>query len=318
MTRNLQDLYAEFPRDMVTWRPQGSVSKNNSIMALAYIDARDVMDRLDAVVGPENWQDCYHETPKGRVICVLSIRVGDTWISKSDGAGETQVEGEKGAISDALKRAAVKWGIGRYLYDLESPWVPCETYQGNDGKPRFRKFTADPWSKVRRAPRVFAFPPDAGDHPADEDRIAAQRPTRPVEPPHDPETGEVADERNPPPPPSDAPVEIDAESASANLQAWMDGITDRMPRTADKDMKAKAFWSQFVDDLDKYKVELWLGRYIESRRPILDRWQASYPALFEDATHAIARAYSRVRGEGTADFDAIGTDPVMAGEHRVA
>ena len=27
-------------------------------------------------------------------------------------------EGEKGEFSDAFKRAAVKWGVGRFLYDL--------------------------------------------------------------------------------------------------------------------------------------------------------------------------------------------------------
>jgi hypothetical protein len=45
---------------------------------------------------------------------------------KSDGAGDSDVEAEKGAVSDAFKRAAVKWGVGRYLYDLDSPWVALE------------------------------------------------------------------------------------------------------------------------------------------------------------------------------------------------
>lgn len=96
-------------------------------MPLAYIDARDVMERLDAVMGVENWQDEYNETPLGRVLCRLSIRVGDEWITKSDGAGDTGTEGEKGAISDALKRAAVKFGIGRYLYAIDSGWIDLES-----------------------------------------------------------------------------------------------------------------------------------------------------------------------------------------------
>jgi hypothetical protein len=29
-------------------------------------------------------------------------------------------------LSDALKRAAVRWGVGRYLYELKSPWVALE------------------------------------------------------------------------------------------------------------------------------------------------------------------------------------------------
>jgi hypothetical protein len=47
-------------------------------------------------------------------------------VVKSNGAGDTDVEGPKGALSDAFKRAAVLWGIGRYLYSLDSPWVALE------------------------------------------------------------------------------------------------------------------------------------------------------------------------------------------------
>lgn len=145
---NLADLSAEFPRPDVDWRPQGK-PYNGAILALAYIDARAVMDRLDAVCGPENWQDSYAETARGRVICTIKIKIGDEWVGKSDGAGDTQVEGEKGGISDAFKRAAVKWGIGRYLYDLDTPWVPCDVKKGTDGKDYFKAFSVDPWTKVR-------------------------------------------------------------------------------------------------------------------------------------------------------------------------
>lgn len=129
-------LSAPFPADAVHWRAQSVSNRTEgaSALALAYIDARDVMDRLDAAVGPENWQDSYEETPKGRLICTLSIRINGEWISKSDGAGNTDVEGDKGAISDALKRAAVKWGIGRYLYDLKDVWAPCELNQNGKWK----------------------------------------------------------------------------------------------------------------------------------------------------------------------------------------
>jgi len=84
---------------------------------LHYIDARDVMFRLDEVIGPLNWQDTYKEV-MGRIICTLSLRFEDEdeWISKEDGAGDTKIEGEKGGISDAFKRAACRWGVGRYLY----------------------------------------------------------------------------------------------------------------------------------------------------------------------------------------------------------
>lgn len=83
------------------------------------------MQRLDDILGPENWQDNYFETPK-RILCNLGIRVDQEWIWKSDGAGDTDMEGEKGGLSDSFKRAAVKFGIGRYLYRIRVPWIDLE------------------------------------------------------------------------------------------------------------------------------------------------------------------------------------------------
>lgn len=80
------------------------------------------MDRLDEVCEPQNWKDSYRDD-HGTTMCTLSIKIGDEWVSKEDGSGDTDVEAEKGAVSKALVRAAVKWGIGRYLYDVKSPWV---------------------------------------------------------------------------------------------------------------------------------------------------------------------------------------------------
>lgn len=174
MTLDLSALSAPFDPSAVHWRVQGQPFERNgehSAMALAYLDARDVMDRLDQVCGPENWQTEYHETPKGRLICRLSICIEGAWVTKSDGAGDTDVEGEKGAISDALKRAAVSWGIGRYLYRLDSPWVPCEVKQSN-GKVYWKSWKVDPWTKIRNAPAPVTAPRPAFDPVAAHDRIA--------------------------------------------------------------------------------------------------------------------------------------------------
>lgn len=142
----LIDLAAEFPRGEVHWRAQTVLERDgkHKALALAYIDARNVMERLDSVCSPENWQDRLEETAKGRVLCGISINVNGEWIVKYDGAGDTDVEGDKGALSDALKRAAVKWGIGRYLYGLPNVWVPCEVNQNG----KFKKFIGDPWDHV--------------------------------------------------------------------------------------------------------------------------------------------------------------------------
>ncbi len=130
----IERLSAPFKPQQTHWRIGSTNAKTLNVkpweatkgMPLCYIDARDVMDRLDAVVGAEHWMDEYTETTKGRVICRLSVRLDGEWISKSDGAGDTGTEGEKGAISDAFKRAAVKFGIGRYLYSIKSGWIDLD------------------------------------------------------------------------------------------------------------------------------------------------------------------------------------------------
>lgn len=104
-----------FPDEMIHWR-QG---RGNT--QLAYIDARDVQNRLDEVCGPANWQ-VRHRVEPDRCVAEIGIRitrVGESeWVWKGDGAGDTAIEGEKGGLSDAFKRAAVMWGIGRHLYSM--------------------------------------------------------------------------------------------------------------------------------------------------------------------------------------------------------
>ena len=114
-----------FPPASVHWRVGSTNQAKTSGLALAYVDARDVMERLDSVVGPGNWQNRYPHA-NGKTVCEIGIKVDGEWIWKADGSGDTDVEAEKGALSDAFKRAAVRWGIGQYLYGLGNVWVEIE------------------------------------------------------------------------------------------------------------------------------------------------------------------------------------------------
>jgi hypothetical protein len=109
----------------VHFKPQ--VVSGNRALAIAYIDARAVMDRLDEVAGVGGWSDAYDTLPDGSVVCRLSVRIGKEWVTKVDvGSPSDQKDAgdkRKAAFSDALKRAAVKFGVGRYLYSLPSVWV---------------------------------------------------------------------------------------------------------------------------------------------------------------------------------------------------
>jgi len=118
-------LTAYFAPSELEWKPGATSKDETKALAMAYMDARAVQNRLDRVVGPERWQKRLISTPGG-MICDLGIKVDDEWVWKAGASQDTDFESVKGADSGAFKRAASAWGIGRYLYDLKSIWVPCE------------------------------------------------------------------------------------------------------------------------------------------------------------------------------------------------
>lgn len=122
----LGKLKAFFAADELEWKPITISKKTNKGLAAAYVTNRAIMDRLDDVCGPEKWRNEYREGPDGGVLCGISIRVGDEWITKWDGAENTDIEPVKGGLSSSMRRAAVQWGIGRYLYELPQQWVPVD------------------------------------------------------------------------------------------------------------------------------------------------------------------------------------------------
>lgn len=88
---------------------------------LHYITARTVMNRLDAVLGPENWWDEFSSISDNSILCKLTIRLPDgSTLTKADAGGCAGMadsgDDDKSSYSDALKRAAVKFGVARYLY----------------------------------------------------------------------------------------------------------------------------------------------------------------------------------------------------------
>ena len=116
---NLEDLKKEMP---YKWRVQSFSKFKATATCVAYIDARDVMDTLDRVCGAENWQDDYKVIDE-KLFGGVGIKVKDEWVWKWDTGTESDVEKDKGQVSDAFKRAAVHWGIGRFLYSLDIVYV---------------------------------------------------------------------------------------------------------------------------------------------------------------------------------------------------
>lgn len=139
---NLKDLSKPLPIESVEFRIQ-SINKGGYATILAYKDARVDMNRLDAVVGPQNWQRD-HYVVNGSMYCKVSIfnEQLKQWVSKSDVGSETFTEKEKGLASDAFKRACFNWGIGRELYDYPTIQIKLDkeefTIQGDRAKQTYK------------------------------------------------------------------------------------------------------------------------------------------------------------------------------------
>jgi len=128
--KSIAQLLSEpFDPKEVKFKPQSV--KGNRALALAYVDSRAIQDRLDSVLGIEHWMDEYEILPAGSVVCRLRLKFPDGWIAKSDvGSPSEQPDAGdrlKAAFSDALKRTAVKFGIGRYLYRLPAVWADYDS-----------------------------------------------------------------------------------------------------------------------------------------------------------------------------------------------
>lgn len=126
------------PFEYIEWRPQTITKSRDSGgeigLAAPYITARAAMEWLDRVCDPRGWiwSDRYKREAldEKHVECTITIKRPDgvSW-SRAD-VGEMSGGGTadpiKGAYSDAFKRAAVKLGIGRALYNIGQVWVPVE------------------------------------------------------------------------------------------------------------------------------------------------------------------------------------------------
>jgi len=127
------EMLKEFEENELEWRVQScGVKKTKSnlvekpwVMVLVYVQARAIQNRLDEVFGWENWTEEYREVD-GSIVCRLGVYYNDRWIYKENGASKTDIEAFKGGISGAFKRVASSgFGIGRYLYKIESNFAEC-------------------------------------------------------------------------------------------------------------------------------------------------------------------------------------------------
>lgn len=157
-------LAAPFPADDIEWKPGATTRDKKKGLAMAYITARAVQERLDEVFTPGGWKNEFRAGPEGGVICRIYFKNDDgDWVWREDGADNTDVEAVKGGLSNAMKRAGAALGIGRYLYKLPQAWVPL------DDRGRF--------AQTPRIPREFLPAGSSAPAPANRQRAEPSRPT---------------------------------------------------------------------------------------------------------------------------------------------
>lgn len=122
----MKQLQEPFTPEDIEWRVGSTNGDKTKGIALAYVTNRAIMNRLDSLFGPFGWKNEFREWKGSSQLCGISVLFNGEWITKWDGADDSQTEAVKGGLSDAMKRAGYQWGIGRYLYNLENNWVPIE------------------------------------------------------------------------------------------------------------------------------------------------------------------------------------------------
>ncbi len=125
MEECLKKLKKPFSFEEIDWKVQMTNKERTQGMAVPYLNSLAIQNRLDEVIGAMNWTNEFMLWQEKAQICGIGLYDQEcgAWLMKCDGAENTDIEPGKGGLSDSFKRAVVLWGIGRYLYDMDSIWV---------------------------------------------------------------------------------------------------------------------------------------------------------------------------------------------------
>lgn len=119
----LNALTAPLTTHEIDWRVQSQTKDGQKIIVVPYITNRCVMQRFDEQFGWSGWQNEIKEVEGGFLCTITAVLPGGEIVRKTDGASRTAVEPIKGGISDAMKRCAVQFGLGRALYDFPKVFI---------------------------------------------------------------------------------------------------------------------------------------------------------------------------------------------------
>ena len=114
------------------WKVQ--TTKGGVAVCVPYLDANQVINRLNEVFGLDGWSNTLIETSDSGMICEITAIVGGKEVTKSNVGTPSEYEKQKGQASDAIKRAARNFGIGAYLNDIENVTLKLSGRFAADGK----------------------------------------------------------------------------------------------------------------------------------------------------------------------------------------
>ncbi|MCL1866745.1 MAG: Rad52/Rad22 family DNA repair protein [Oscillospiraceae bacterium] len=181
-----EQLKKPFKPDEVQWRITASGKGNDGVakgLAVPYLDSRAIQNRLDDVVGRDNWQNSYtmllmqKDNAFISTISIFHAERGE-WVGKSNGAGSSDIEPIKGGLSDAFKRAASMWNIGRYLYEFEGEWV--KLYGKSIDKSEFPRLDK---KYIETVKKLFPAPAKTSNPTVPEKQTTPIQPIQPVNAP---------------------------------------------------------------------------------------------------------------------------------------
>lgn len=155
-------LRAPFKPEDISWKPQTVDYKAKTALAVAYADPRAYVDRLNEVFGVGGWSDTYNfiatpfnkfikgktawgdkpatedkQIPGNKVLVVGTLTVSEFGIMISS-TGDSDASDDNAATSaeaQAFKRAAMKLGLGRYLYELPKVTASYDKGKWTNGPP---------------------------------------------------------------------------------------------------------------------------------------------------------------------------------------
>ena len=130
--KELQEIQAKLKVKIpFKWRVQSFSKFKAQATCVSYIDSRNVQDILDASCV---WSDRYY-SEGGLLFCEITIYADGREYKRTDTGSESNVDKQKGHSSDAFKRAAVKFGVGRFLYSQPMQYVAADAIKTGGNYP---------------------------------------------------------------------------------------------------------------------------------------------------------------------------------------